>query len=243
MLASKKYLLAAAKFREIVSLDPNNVLAWGGLAESLARLRKYDEAFDTAKRALEINPKMAMAHVVAGIVFARQNKLQEAENELRRALEINPSSEYGLVSMGAVLLQKGLPRDAEIVLEKAININPKSGLAYYNLSLCDSSQKRFDRATKNAWLAFRLGMTLQTAVMLLLVFQARFSILIFVGIGILLITAYAVGSALGLVILIPVVGFFVMYGILQFSSNNRSRSFGFFITAALIVLAYFVNHR
>lgn len=106
----------------------------------LLRRKKYDDADYQFNKALEINPKNALAHYgLARIkyeLFGAQGGFTAAEAQLKKAIVIDPklSSAYDL--MGDVMY-KGLHRyaDGKLNYEKAIQADPNNAQAHFHLAL------------------------------------------------------------------------------------------------------------
>lgn len=76
-----------AKFRELLSEDPDNSSALNYLGYMLAdQDRKLDEAHDMVQRALDLEPDNGAYLDSLGWVYYRQNKLELAERYLKRSL-------------------------------------------------------------------------------------------------------------------------------------------------------------
>ena len=92
---------ALALFDQAVSRDPGFARAYAGMAECYRRLgnsgyMQWEEAIDkgrtAVRKALEINPDLAIAHcVLAQIMFMADESLDARRDELRKALGLNPN--------------------------------------------------------------------------------------------------------------------------------------------------------
>jgi TolB-like protein/DNA-binding winged helix-turn-helix (wHTH) protein/Tfp pilus assembly protein PilF len=102
-------------FQEAISKDPKNARLYAALAQAFAAMRTYysspgevmPRAKEAAMRALELDPKLASAHVLLAdvLVFFDWDWLA-GEKEYRRALEINanlPEAQLGYASYLATL--------------------------------------------------------------------------------------------------------------------------------------------
>ncbi len=94
--------MAAMKhFKETIALNPNNALAYSGLAdvynflpEKVPGINKDDvraQAEEAVKKALALDPNLAEAHASSGYYkFVFQNDFYGAERDFQRAIELNP---------------------------------------------------------------------------------------------------------------------------------------------------------
>ena len=124
--------LRVGHFREAVRLDPEFALGWATLAtRALAALTADDlpvneEVLVAARKALELDDRLAEAHVVTGDIefFANWNWAR-GEAAYRRALELNPSSGEAQLHFGVAMLALGRAEPALQALQRTIELNPK----------------------------------------------------------------------------------------------------------------------
>ena len=97
--SSDHWTKAPEMFRRAIALDPDYAQARAGLADSLAQLLMWriirpegvlDEALAAAKRALELAPELAEAHVARGNTLSLAGDDQGAVAAFERAIELNP---------------------------------------------------------------------------------------------------------------------------------------------------------
>ena len=61
------------------------------------------EAITAYRKAIDIAPTFALAHINLGSAFAGQNKLAEAEAAFRTAVDLDPKSAAARINLGSVL--------------------------------------------------------------------------------------------------------------------------------------------
>ena len=97
--SSDNWTKAPEMFRRAIALDPDYAQAHAGLADSLAQLliwrilepeRVLEEALASAKRALELAPNLAEAHVARGNTLSLASDDEGAVAAFRRAIELDP---------------------------------------------------------------------------------------------------------------------------------------------------------
>src|SRR6185437_12354765 len=97
--SSDNWTKAPEMFRNAIALDPDYAQAHAGLADSLAQLLIWrilqpqdvlDEALAAAKRALELAPELAEAHVARANTLSLAGEDADAVAAFERALELNP---------------------------------------------------------------------------------------------------------------------------------------------------------
>jgi tetratricopeptide (TPR) repeat protein len=84
-LQSNRPDLAAAEFRAILALDPNNVDAHGNLGAVLFFQGAYSEAVPELKAALKLRPTLWKTQALLGIGEKRIGKIAEARRDLEKA--------------------------------------------------------------------------------------------------------------------------------------------------------------
>jgi adenylate cyclase len=97
--SSDNWTKAPEMFRRAIALDPDYAAAHAGLADSLAQLLIWriiepsgvlEEALAAAKRALELAPQLAEAHVAHANTLSLAGDHEAAVAAFERALELNP---------------------------------------------------------------------------------------------------------------------------------------------------------
>ncbi len=130
---------AIAAFEEARSHDPEYALAYAGLATAAAQLHVRfgaDAAWDTrarheARRALELDPRLAEAHEALAAVQRFQEFDWEAViRESRRALELNPSLDMPHLHLASAYFHLGLLEESEFEARQALVLNPEGRLPW-----------------------------------------------------------------------------------------------------------------
>jgi tetratricopeptide (TPR) repeat protein len=102
-----------------------------------------NEARDAYRRALELNPAHADAHVNLGRLLHEAGAPQAAIEQYRAALEADGSHATAAFNLGGALEDLGRRRDAIAAYQKAIAADPDFADAHYNLSrLYEKSGKK-----------------------------------------------------------------------------------------------------
>ena len=106
----------------------NDYLARG--AESLGAGNLYDAILNFSK-AIELDPKSAVAYNGLAASYQRQGKVEMAIVNFTKAIELNPSYKEAYFGRGVCYLKPGDYDKAIMDLSKAIQIDAKNADAYY----------------------------------------------------------------------------------------------------------------
>jgi adenylate cyclase len=89
---------ARQMFERAIELDPNFPAAWAGVATAHLHLvgwgggeSDFERARMASTRALELDPKLAEAHVAAGQGFSMEQRYADATAAFERAIELDPT--------------------------------------------------------------------------------------------------------------------------------------------------------
>jgi len=140
-------------FRQASTMDPSFAPAFGWLAESLAMLPEYgvqdrrntEAARQAAERAIQLDPKLYIAHVaLAWIFFSYDWNWAAAEPEFRKAVALAPNEALPHQRYGLGLISRGRFKEAEAELVRAQQLEPFAMLPMINLAELWFYASRFD---------------------------------------------------------------------------------------------------
>ncbi|WP_437581292.1 tetratricopeptide repeat protein [Sorangium sp. So ce887] len=94
-----------------------------------------DEAEALYRRALEIDPWLAIAYTNLGNICFRRNAEQQAEALYMKALELDAAQPEAQYNLGYVMLERGRAPEAIRYFRGAIESDPRFADAYYNLAM------------------------------------------------------------------------------------------------------------
>lgn len=92
------------------------------------------EAIQAYRKALEVNPDLADAHLNLGRLLHETGGAAAAEPCYRRALAVRPDDSIALFNLGVALQDLERPQEAIEVYEKALELDPKLADAHFNLA-------------------------------------------------------------------------------------------------------------
>jgi DNA-binding winged helix-turn-helix (wHTH) protein/tetratricopeptide (TPR) repeat protein len=116
------------KFEQAIEKDPDFALAYDGLADAYAfDLARWRQAEELAKKALEIDSRLAEPHATLGFVrtFWEWN-WKEAEQEFKRAIKLNPNYATAHQWYAVYLAVTARIPEAELEMRRAAELEPLS---------------------------------------------------------------------------------------------------------------------
>ncbi len=124
---------ARQMFNKAIELDPDYALAYTGVADSSSLLYTYFDARDfnlrqadkASKKALELEPELAEAHVSRGIVASLTHHFEEAEGSFTKAMKLEPKMFEAAYWYGMGLMSEGRFEDAIKMFERASSLRPE----------------------------------------------------------------------------------------------------------------------
>jgi Flp pilus assembly protein TadD len=124
-----------------VKLSPaseRNAAFWSNRGVSLSALGRHDEAIACLRKALEIDPDFAAAHINLGATLKDKGDLEGAIAEFRAAIRLRPDYADAHINLGAALKDKGDLDGAIAEFRMALRLQPDEATAHNNLgaALC-----------------------------------------------------------------------------------------------------------
>lgn len=111
-------------------------------AQELAATKRYDEALDFLRDAIEAYPAYPLAHHEVGVTLAEQGNLPAAEASLRKALEMAPDFARAKQALGEVLRRQKRFDEALPLLSAASQAQPKDLASWYGMAAIFKAQKK-----------------------------------------------------------------------------------------------------
>lgn len=152
-LASGKLQAAAAKFEQIVELDPDHAAAHFALGSILLQLGQPHAALDaleSAAAAAEPGDTLNGLEARAGEALFMMGKYDEARVRLATAVEQSPNDPRLLTLLGDTSFKLNKYDSAADCYRKALAVDPSSPLAHYRLSLSLLDAGRSNDALRHA---------------------------------------------------------------------------------------------
>src|SRR5437867_11845327 len=88
------------------TIPSGEALSWFKQAQQYFEKQRWEESRSAAMKALEINPALADAEVLLGLLATSQSRLREAEEHLLRAVSLQPRNDRAQGYLATVYLQQ-----------------------------------------------------------------------------------------------------------------------------------------
>jgi tetratricopeptide (TPR) repeat protein len=143
---AKQWDAAVQSFEKASTLDPNQNVVWGRLADSYSALAKsktgadqgaaLGKAVESYQKAIALKPEAPEYHNNYALALASEKKFAEAQAELQKAAQLDPTNggKY-YYNMGAVLVNTGQLDPAGDAFKKAIELDPNYADAYFQYGI------------------------------------------------------------------------------------------------------------
>jgi tetratricopeptide (TPR) repeat protein len=95
----------------------------------------YDEAEELYKRAVHLDPSLAIAYTNLGNIRFRRGDEAAAEALYRRAIEVDLRQPEAHYNLGYVMLERGDARGSTAYFERALEGDPRFADAHFNLAM------------------------------------------------------------------------------------------------------------
>jgi serine/threonine protein kinase/Flp pilus assembly protein TadD len=156
---------ARQMFNKAIEIDPTYALAYAGVADCCSVLYTNFDATDAnllnaetaSRRALELAPQLAEAHVARGLAVSLLGNHADAETEFQTAMGLNPQLFDAAYMYGRALLAQGELARAAKVFERAAELRPEDyvvpgllGGAYAGLGRTADAQRSYRRQMETA---------------------------------------------------------------------------------------------
>ncbi|HET7113855.1 MAG TPA: tetratricopeptide repeat protein, partial [Pyrinomonadaceae bacterium] len=103
-----------------------SVWATLSLSDIYVREKRFREALDLIKHAVQLDPKLAYPHVAMSTAYLKQSRLNEALKAIDQALSLNDRSSSAHYIRASVLARLGRKKEAMTALEKSIELDAET---------------------------------------------------------------------------------------------------------------------
>jgi pentatricopeptide repeat protein len=148
---------SVAYFQNAIKKDPTFAPAYVGVAAATTQLgtvffgsspeETRPKVISAARKALELDPDLAEAHVILANVLQQQWHWADAETEYRRALELNPNEAAAHAGLSLWLLCRGRTDEAVAWAQRARELDPLA-VSGNSLAWILFQSRRYDEAIR-----------------------------------------------------------------------------------------------
>jgi tetratricopeptide (TPR) repeat protein len=118
---------------------------WWSRAQQHYERQEWEQSRAAALKALELDPRLANAEVLLGLMATSESRFQEAERRFARAVALQPQNDRAQAYLASTYLQQKRFAEARRAFQKVLQLNPENTAAHYNLGLVGlSEQKPFE---------------------------------------------------------------------------------------------------
>ncbi|WP_421659407.1 tetratricopeptide repeat protein [Leptothermofonsia sp. ETS-13] len=139
-------LKAEQKYREVLSLNPQDIDALFNLGTIYSEIERYPEALDMLSQALKLNQFQAEISIELGMLFEKMGEMQQAIQTYQTAIQTDAANLQAYERLGQCLLQSGELAQAEAIYRQEIVANPGSAGGYVGLGNVLTQQGQPDEA-------------------------------------------------------------------------------------------------
>ena len=125
-IQTKKYPEARASFGKMFSVEPDSAAAYLFCARMLLRLDFGPIAEEYGKKAIELDPKLPMAHFLLGELYLYQSRIPEAITVLEQEKTLNPGYAAVYYKLADAYLRTQKFDEAEKLLQRSIWLDATS---------------------------------------------------------------------------------------------------------------------
>jgi tetratricopeptide (TPR) repeat protein len=125
-IQTKDYPSARKAFAKMFDVPPDSAPAYLFTARMLLRQDFGPIAEEYAKKAVELDPKLPLAHELLGELYLYQSKIDDAVAELRKELELDPGYATAYYKLADAYSRIQKFDDAERLLQRSVWLDPTS---------------------------------------------------------------------------------------------------------------------
>ena len=129
---------------------------YNNLANAYSKEGKINQAIETAKMAIQLQPNSGIAHFNLGTLYAARGRFDLARPHFEETIRLYPNYSEAHSNLGQLLAQQGDLEGGIRRFRKAIELNPSLGGPYLNLGVALARQGRIEEAIPQLQEAARL---------------------------------------------------------------------------------------
>lgn len=137
---------AQADFEKLLAKNGNNVMARLAYAETLAAMKKYDDALKQAELGISARPDVPLGYLLKAEILLMKEDTAAALESLNKALEIEPRDIGALLTRARLLLQTDRLELAREDVSRALQLRPGLPQALLLRAAIYADQKKYAEA-------------------------------------------------------------------------------------------------
>jgi tetratricopeptide (TPR) repeat protein len=138
--AKKDWPTARAAYREMLSLEADNGLAWGNLGAVEQQSGQIREAIECFEKSVRFNPGLVQSWNALGLLYSEKGDTYLAISMFTRAIHEDPLDARAHNYLAITARNLGWQNTAEAELQRALELKPDYGIAHFNLALLYADQ-------------------------------------------------------------------------------------------------------
>ena len=153
-LNQRRYEDAIAAYENALTAEPNYSQAYKvhvemGRALLISRWPdEVNEALEEFKKAIQLNPRYAQAHIELGSAYHALTRYSDASDSMKQAIALQPRNGVSHSLLGEAYLHLSRDSEAEKELREAVSVDPKGVQGLVMLATLLFAQQKLDEAEK-----------------------------------------------------------------------------------------------
>ena len=144
-----RYPEAAAAYKQALSLDTKNPIAWYDLGVAYSAMELFPEAIDAYSKAIELDSGMAQAFNNRAAIYARLKQFDKAIADCDQAVALNPNDYLAWRNLGLARHDHGELDQAVSDYDESIRIHGRSAETYHYRGNVFLDRKQWTRALED----------------------------------------------------------------------------------------------
>ncbi len=132
-------------YRQVLAAEPDNFYAWHWLAVLHFQQDRGSDALAAVEKALKINPHVAEASMLRGVLLQAAGRREEARAAILRATALNPANAEGWYNLGLIQNDLKYFDDAVAAFDRALALQPMAQ-GWHNRGIALQGLKRYAEA-------------------------------------------------------------------------------------------------
>ena len=127
----------------------NTPMYWNQLGNAYNGAGKHEEAIESYKQAISIDPDFVYAHSNLGVAYGKSGKYKEAIKSYQQTIKIDPDDATAHYNLGCAYYESGKHKEAIESYKQVIKIDPDDGETHRHLGLAYNGAGKHEEAIKS----------------------------------------------------------------------------------------------